>query len=381
MSFPGAGVDSGSACPDCLRRAWLVARLGVWIQTACDDLPGRRTPELLRLSSESLVEAVAAKKDDEILEWNTALGEGEMRAAIFNADCWCCCRHDESFPVGLRDGADAPPVLIGRGGAIRLRDLELENSVTVVGARKATGYGLEMAATLGRELAVAGLNVISGMALGIDGAVHRGSLEVGPTIAVLGCGPDRPYPASHARLYGRIVERGLVVSEVPPGAEAWRWSFPARNRIMAALAGMTVVVEAASRSGSLITAEMASDAGRDVGAVPGLATSRVAVGPNELIASGAALIRSGADVIDRMPGATVGEPLFGPEVEPGQAALLAAVEAGCRTVEEIAREAGSEVGEAARGVALLEVKGYLKSGATGTWSRTSLAPYPSERRD
>jgi DNA processing protein len=378
---PGVGVTAASACPECLRRSWLIARLGAWIQNVVDDRDGHRTPELLRLSNEDLVEAVAAKQADEILCWNRSLSEQEMRASLENADCWACCRHDQNFPEGFADGADAPIALIGRGGGIRLGSIDLGNSVTVVGARKATGYGLEVASSLGRDIAAAGLNVISGMALGIDGAVHRGALERGPTVAVLGCGADRPYPATHTRLYRQILDRGLIISEQPPGADAWRWSFPARNRIMAALSGMTVVVEAAWRSGSLITAEMAYDAGRDVGAVPGPVTAGAAAGTNELISSGAALIRGGQDVLDRMLGAGAGQPLFGPEIDRSEVEVMEAVEAGCVTVDEVAERVGQHSGAVALILARLEVRGYLRGSAVGTWSRTSLAAYPSTGED
>ena len=373
----GVGVDSRAACAECLRRSWLIARLGAWIQTVVDDRTGKRTPELLRLDTENLVEAVAAKRADEILAWNDSLTEGEMVASIENAGCWACCRHHESFPAGLTDGADSPVALIGRGDGVRLDEIDLENSVTVVGARKATGYGLEVAASIGREVAAAGLNVISGLALGIDGAVHRGALERGPTVAVLGCGVDRPYPASHTRLYRQVIDRGLVISEVPPGADAWRWSFPARNRIMAALSGMTVVVEAAWRSGSLITAEMAGDAGRDVGAVPGPVTAGAAAGTNELIANGAALIRGGQDVLDHMLGAGASRQLFGPAIDPFEARVLEAVETNCRTVDEIAVRLRAGAREVATSLTRLEVRGYLRGSPTGTWTRTSLAAYPS----
>jgi len=376
-SSPGAGVDAYSACSECLRRSWLIGRLGSWIQVVVDDRDGHRIPELLRLESEDLVHSVAAKQADEMLDWNQSLTEGEMRTAIINADCWACCRHDENFPEGFDDGADAPVILIGRGGGTRLSELRLGNSVTVVGARKATGYGLEVAASIGREVASASLNVISGMALGIDGAAHRGALERGLTVAVLGCGADRPYPASHTRLYRQILERGLIISEMPPGADAWRWSFPARNRIMAALSGMTIVVEAAWRSGSLITAEMAYDAGRDVGAVPGPVTAGAAAGTNELISSGAALIRGGQDVLDRMLGVGATQTLFGPELKPGEREVLEAVESGCRTVDEIAGRLGSSAADLAMILARLEVCGYLRGSVVGTWSRTSLAAYPS----
>ncbi len=374
------GIGPDSSCVECLRRSWLVGRLGPFIQVACDDRAGRRTPELLRLASDQLVKAVAPGREDEMLSWAASLSEAELRSKLEQAGCWACCRHDENFPVGLSDGADAPPVLIGCGDGLPLRELTVEASVTVVGARRASGYGLEVAGSLGRELAAGGLNVISGLALGIDGAVHRGSLERGRTVAVLGCGPDRPYPVSHARLYRQIVERGLVISEQPPGTGPRRWCFPARNRIMAALSGMTVVVEAASRSGSLITAEMATDAGREVGAVPGPVTARVAMGTNDLIANGAALIREGRDVLDRMLGVGAGPPaLFGPVTGPDAQAVLDTIEHGCQTVDGVAASTGRPVEEVAVELTRLELQGYLRGTATGTWSRTTLAaPYPPD---
>jgi DNA protecting protein DprA len=125
--------------------------------------------------------------------------------------------------------------------------------------------GCEIARTLGHDLARAGLTVISGLAFGIDACAHRGALEAGATAAVLGCGADICYPANHRSLWRRISENGLVISEMPLGSSPWRWIFPARNRIVAALAGMTVVVEAAQRSGSLITANLAADLGRTSG--------------------------------------------------------------------------------------------------------------------
>ena len=144
--------------------------------------------------------------------------------------------------------------------------------------------------------------VLSGMAFGIDACAHRGALESGRSVAVLGCGPDVAYPAAHRSLWRRIQENGLVLSELPPGTGAWRWSFPARSRIMAALAGLTVVVEAAEGSGSLGTAEIAADLGREVGAVPGPVSSRVSAGPNCLLSDGANVVRGAEDVLDVLLG-------------------------------------------------------------------------------
>ena len=142
--------------------------------------------------------------------------------------------------------------------------------------------------------------MVSGLAFGIDSCAHRGALEAGLTVAVLGCGADVAYPAAHRALWRRIGEQGLVLSELPPGTGAWRWTFPARNRIVAALAGMTVVVEAAERSGSMITADLTARLGRELGAVPGPVGSRASAAPNRLIAQGARPVRDGRDVLSAL---------------------------------------------------------------------------------
>jgi DNA processing protein len=223
------------------------------------------------------------------------------------------CRHDERYPSGLHDEryppglaevAGAPRALIGRGEESRITGLAPAAAIAIVGSRRASANGRRLARDIARDLASAGMVVVSGLAFGIDACAHRGALDAGgPTIAVLGCGPDTSYPAAHRSLWGRIAGTGAVISELAPGATPWRWTFPARNRVMAALAGMTVVIEAAARSGSLVTADLAVGLGRDVGAVPGPHTSRAAAGPNELIAAGACAVRDAQDVLDAMLGA------------------------------------------------------------------------------
>ena len=277
--------------------------LGPYIERIATGEPGSRSPELLRLSNENLVEVAAPKVAGQLLGRAAALSKSRLEEALASAGCWACCRHGDLYPVGLRDAADAPWALIGRGDPGLLDGLEPFGAVTVVGSRRATSYGREIARELGRELAAAGMVVVSGLAFGIDGCAHRGAVDAGRTIAVLGCGPDTAYPAAHRSLWRQVCEKGLVVSELPPGAAPWRWTFPARNRIMAALAGMTVVVEGAARSGSLITADLAADLGRDLGAVPGPVTSRASVGPNNLLAGGACVVRDAQDVLDAMLGA------------------------------------------------------------------------------
>ena len=171
-------------------------------------------------------------------------------------------------------------------------------AVAVVGTRSCSPYGAQVARRLGRELATAGVTVVSGLARGVDAEAHRGALEAGgPTVAVLGCGIDRDYPRAHAALAHRVSELGLLVSEYEPGVEPAPWRFPARNRIIAGLAGVTVIVEARAKSGALITADFALEDGREVFAVPGEITSALSRGTNELLRLGAAPLIETNDVL------------------------------------------------------------------------------------
>jgi DNA processing protein len=362
------------ACPDCLRRSWLLALLGPYVEKIAAGAPGSRSPELLRLSNEDLVAAAAPKVASQLLGRVAALSERLLADELAAAGCWACCQHTSLYPSPLRDALDAPWALIGRGDPGLLADLDAGGTVTVVGARRATSYGREIARELGRELASAGFVVVSGLAFGIDACAHRGALEGGATIAVLGCGPDRAYPAAHRSLWRRVCERGLVLSELPPAAPPWRWTFPARNRIMAALAGMTVVVEAAARSGSLITADLAADLGRDLGAVPGPVNSRASAGPNSLLAGGACVVRDAQDVLDAMLGAGVRTlDRSGPELDASLSAALGAVEGGAATCDAVAAALGFSGAGAAAALARLELLGYLVCSPVGVYSRTLLA--------
>jgi DNA processing protein len=362
-----------SACPDCLRRSRLLAHLAPYIEKVATGAPGSRSPELLRLSNEDLAVAVAPKIAEQMLSQIAAVPESRLAADLLAARCWACCRHDSRFPIGLRDAADAPWALIGRGDPALLERLEPEATVTIVGARRASAYGREVARELGRELTAAGLLVTSGLAFGIDACAHRGALDTGTTVAVLGCGADIAYPASHRSLWRQICELGLVLSELPPGTGAWRWTFPARNRIMAALAGMTVVVEAAQRSGSLITADLAADLGRDLGAVPGPVNTRGSTGTNDLLAGGACLVRDAQDVLDAMLGPGVHKvERAGPALDPGLLDVLSVVDGGEGTCDAIAAQLDLSGAEAASALATLEALGYVSCSLVGIYSRTLL---------
>jgi DNA processing protein len=366
-------VAEPCACLECLRRAHLLALLGPYVEKVATGAVGSRSPELLRLSNEDLFAVAAPNAAEQMLAQVAAIPEASFREQLAAAECWACCRHGDLYPDQLRDAADAPWALIGRGDPSLLSGLEPFGAVTIVGARRATSYGREIARELGRELARAGMVVISGLAFGIDGCAHRGALDAGRTIAVLGCGPDVAYPASHRSLCRQISESGLVLSELPPGATPWRWTFPARNRIMAALAGMTVVVEAAARSGSLITADLAADLGREIGAVPGPVTSRASAGPNNLLAGGACLVRGAQDVLDAMlgPGNRTVD-TAGPVLAPGLAAVLDAVEAGQSSCDAVAAATGFSGSEVAAALVRLELLGYVACSSLGTYSRTLL---------
>jgi len=365
------------ACDACLRRALLLRALAGHIEQVATKEPGARSRELLALSDAELVAALGGGEARAALDRTRTVALRPVRAELEGAGCWATCAHRDSYPAALRDlAAEAPAALFGRGDRALLTRLDPGAAVTIVGSRRGSAYGLGLARELGRMLAGAGVLVVSGLALGIDSEAHRGALDGGGlTVAVLGSGPERAYPRSRRRLYERIVDRGLVLSELPPGTDAFRWTFPARNRIMAVLANLTVVVEAARQSGSLITAGMASDAGRDVGAVPGPVTAWLSEGTNQLIAEGAAVIRDAQDALDALLGAGAREVRdTGPELDPELAEVLAAVEGGHRNADSIVAALRVPARDVAAHLARLELLGYVETDVAGTYARTPLIP-------
>lgn len=203
---------------------------------------------------------------------------------------------DASYPEALRHIHDPPLVLFGMGQIDWRRP-----AIGIVGMRHASSYGLQVARELAFALARAGVCVVSGMALGVDAAAHAGALAAGgDTVAVLGCGVDQIYPRSHVALYRRIVASGIAVAEQPMGAAPDRGSFPRRNRIISGLARGVIVVEAAQKSGALITARCASEQGREVFAVPGDIRRGSSAGCHALIKDGAKLVESVEDVLEEL---------------------------------------------------------------------------------
>jgi DNA processing protein len=262
------------------------------------------------------------------------------------------------YPSLLASIYDPPDRLWTRGTRL---DALAGPCVAIVGARDCSPYGASVVQTVARELADAGVVVVSGLARGIDAAAHRGALSAdGATIAVLGCGVDRDYPAANAGLARRIAETGLVVSEYPPGTEPAPWRFPARNRIVAGLALATVVVEARDRSGALITADFALEEGREVFAVPGEITSARSAGTNELIRIGATPLLAAADVLDAL-GLERPER---PAPRPGglAAAVLAALRESPAGADELAAGLHVAVERVAAALVELELDGLVRLG-------------------
>jgi len=298
---------------------------------------------------------------------------------------------DAAYPKPLRHAWDPPALLYVRGGWIE-RDVA---AVAIVGARRCTPYGRTQARRLGRELAATGLAVVSGLARGVDTAAHEGALESGRgrTVAVMGSGLARPYPAENRDLLRRVAERGAVVSAFPLDAPPLPHHFPQRNRILASLALGTVVIEAGARSGSLITARLALEAGRDVMVVPGPVDDPLSLGGHRLLRDGAAPVRSAAEIREVLGFEDEAPPNDGqlaaaPDaVTPGAAApdaivcddslpagdagvVLRAITARARDANGLVVETGLDVMRIRSALVDLELDGRVRAFPGGYWGRT-----------
>ena len=330
----------------------------------------------MALPEQELLAAAAGRGVEEAIAFLDGIEADRERERLVEGGFSVLCTHASEYPPLLRELPDPPAVLFGVGRPDTFAVLREEPAVAMVGTRQASPYGTEVAYAIGRGLGASGVPVVSGLALGIDGTAHRGCLDGrGVPVAVVACGPDVVYPRRHRGLHQRVREKGLVLSELPPGTEPYRWSFPARNRIMAGLARLTLVVEAADPSGSLITADFAKDLGRCVAAVPGRVTSRVAQGTNSLLKEGAAAITGTDDVLDELFGVGVRQAPAGrasrsaPD-DPLLRAVLEAVDT-CASVEAIASRTGRTAAQTRAALGRLEADGYLVRRDLGGWERAA----------
>jgi DNA processing protein len=276
---------------------------------------------------------------------------------------------DAAYPVVLAGDHQAPKVLYWRGDLAALD----HPRVAIIGTRRCTHYGRQVATQLGRELAEAGVSVVSGLALGIDGAAHVGALaaQAAPVVGVVGSGLDVVYPRRHTRLWADVGERGLLVSEAPPGAAPEQWRFPARNRIIAALSDAVIVVESHIAGGSNHTVAAAIDRSIPVLAVPGPITSSASAGTNRLLVEGCQPVTDLDDVLVAIglnPRGTRPSRDRRPPPGPSEAVVLAAVGWSPTNLEALTIRSGLAPTDVALALTHLEGDGWVRA-IDGWWER------------
>jgi DNA processing protein len=332
-----AGVQG--ACERCLRRSWLLAALSGPLDFWAPDRG--RLIELLALGDDELLQAAGGRRKVQLKARYEQFDPGELH---LGPQVQVLCAHDRRYPRALRTAA-APRVLYLAGGAGRLARLTAAPVVAIVGSRRASDYGSEMAKSLARGLAASGATVISGLADGIPAAAHAGGLEARRgTLAVMSGGLGASCPAGRRALHERIKQSGCAVAELPWDCRGRRWGQAASERILALLAQLIIVVEAGEGPGELAVARIAQSLGRTVAALPGRVTSPLSRGTNGLLMEGASLVRGPGDALDLLyplAGARAESPSRRPRdggLQPRLRAVLERVGAGCDTPERLCRE-------------------------------------------
>jgi DNA processing protein len=294
---------------------------------------------------------------------STASAQLDSRASESNGDFqierWA--RGSDAYPNELLDLSMPPSELyaIGRRSAL------IGPRVAIVGTRQSTAYGERSTRTLTRALVRAGVSIISGMARGIDGAAHRTAIEEGgKTVAVLGTGIDVPYPVGHRQLHKSIAEYGLVLSENPPGMTAYKGAFPRRNRIIAALAPVTIVIEAGFKSGALNTASQALELGRVVAAVPGPIDSEQSQGSNQLLRDGAVMIASADDALALL-GVTAAKERPTPTLPENEQRVWNAIDKGFMEIDALVNKSALTTSDCLAAITSLEIMGLIECSAAG----------------
>ena len=360
--------------------SWLLVSQapGIGSRTFLKLLSHFHSPEgILSASRAELKAAGAAQQSIDFLKQGDQESIQPAMAWLNQTDHHLLTLADPLYPTLLAEIYDPPPILFVHGNP----ELLSQPQLAIVGSRNPTPSGASNAREFAAYLAGAGLTIISGLAVGIDGAAHQGALERGKTIAVTGTGLDRVYPARHKELAHRIVEQGLLVSEFPPGTQPRPENFPRRNRIISGLAVGTLVVEATLRSGSLITARLALEQGREVFAIPGSIHNPQAKGCHRLIRDGAKLVESAQDIADEL-GPLLGGLIVTAEkpgrgnaqntvsLDPDYEKMLEAMGFDPISVDELITRTGLTAEAVSSMLLLLELDGHVSSVVGGYYCRS-----------
>jgi DNA processing protein len=360
------------ACEDCRRRSWLLVELGAALEYRCRDRS--RFLELLALGDHDLLEALGGSRREELRDRYRSF---RAPAIVDAAGKDTVCVHDRLYPPALGDPG-APRMLNTTAGPSRLAELTSAPCVAIIGSRRASDYGVEMAKSLARGLAASGVTVVSGLRDGIAVAAQAGAVEgAGAGIAVMPGGLGVACPASRRSLYEGVRRGGCAVSELPGDTRPCRWGEAASERIVARLAALTVVVEAHEGSRELLGARIADGLGRAVAAVPGRVSSPASAGAHALLMEGASLVRGPADALELLcgpgvpcAGGAAGAPT---ELEPRLREALDRVGAGRDTAEKLTRD-GGDVGDSLLALTELELMGLLARGDGGRYVPRNAIP-------
>ncbi|MGA9876311.1 MAG: DNA-processing protein DprA [Solirubrobacteraceae bacterium] len=354
------------ACPCCIRRCWLLGELSGRLDLCARDPV--RVWNLLKLSDGDLIEAIGGRRRRELQTAYAGLEPGTIDAGT---NVQSMCRHCHTYPQALRESPLAPHALSLRGGVQRLDGMLEQAVVAIVGTRRASDHGMEIARNLARGLAASGVTVAGALAEGIAVAAHRGALEArGATFTVMAGGLERCSPAWCEVLYRRLHTHGCAISEMPWSLRARRWGALACARTLALLASMVIVVEAEERPSDLACAHIAQALGKPLAAVPGRVSSPSSRGTNSLLMNGASLIRGPQDALDLLYGVgtrKLTEPLV--KLETRLTAVIEQVSAGADTVAKLTAH-GIESGDAACALTELELQGLLVRGDAGRYIPT-----------
>jgi len=334
-----------------------------------EDLGG--AAQVFRSSAAELSERLGTRPRTlrRLVEVEVRCDLGKEREAFARSGATLVTVLSDQYPAALRDLPDAPACLFALGDVGVLS----REAISIVGSRSAPDSALMDAEDLAARIAAHGVSVVSGFAMGVDAAAHRGALREGHTVAVLGCGIDVLYPTAHATLRQEVAERGALVTEQPLGSQPRRWTFPSRNRLIAALGKGTVVVGARESSGALLTAQWAEELGRPVGAVPGDTRDERHRGAIALIEKGANLIGSADDAL-RMVGLDPRQtkpatPARKPALSPTEQRVYGVLVGDPMPLDDVVTAAGMEMREVSTALMLLEVKGLARRLPGGRFSR------------